>query len=114
MFLVGYGVGVFSSGFLIGGSWPLQIGWGYYGGGSGSGSGSRGFGIGNGVFHETGLGVFEWEVVFFVVFESDFGGNKCIQCWWVSSQDGNVSRFCEFFFLDQDCLRKIMGCKSGV
>ena len=49
MFPVGNEVGVFRSGFLVGGRWHLQIGWGVGGGGSGSGSGSRSFGIGGGM-----------------------------------------------------------------
>ena len=40
--LVGDGVGVFRSGFLVGKRWPVQVGWGFCGGcgcvGSGSGS----------------------------------------------------------------------------
>ena len=42
--------------------------------------------------------MFEWEDALFVVFESNVGGSKCIQCWWPSLQDGHASRFCEFVF----------------
>ena len=50
--------------------------------------------------YKTRLEVFLWEVVFFVVFGSDVGVNKYIQYWWVSSLDGDVSKFYECLFLD--------------
>ena len=50
----------------------------------------------------------------FVTFESDVSGNKYIQCWWVSSQDGDVNKFCEFLFSDQGCLGKMMSAKVVV
>ena len=114
MFPVGNEVGVFRSGFLVGGRWYLQIGWGVGGGGNGRGSGSRGFGIGGGLCYETRLEVFVREVVLFVVFESDAGVNKYIQYWWVSSQDGDESKFYKFLFLEQGYLGKMMGAKVVV
>ena len=50
---------------------------------------------------------------FFVTFESDVCGNKYIQCWWVSSQDGDVSKFCEVFVFGSRLFGKDDGCESG-
>lgn len=46
-----------------------------------------------------------------MAFVSDVSGNKCIQCWWVSFRDGDVSRFCEFLVLALGFLGKMMGAK---
>ena len=63
------------------------------------------------------LRVFEWEDMFFVAFESDVCGSKCIQCWRASLQDGRMNRVCFlslFLFLDCGRLGRMMDAKVVV
>lgn len=61
---------------------------------------------------EAGLGLFEWEDIILVTFESDVRRSDCIQCRWQSLRDGDAGGFCVLaFFSDRGRLRKILGAK---
>ena len=67
--------------------------------------------------YKAGLRVLEWEDMFFVAFESDVCGSKCIQCWRASLQDGHMNRVCFlslFLFLDCGRLGRMRDAKVVV
>lgn len=54
------------------------------------------------------------KAILLMAFESGVGKSECIQCWWASLRDGDVSRFCEFCFVFGSwSFGEDGGCKSG-
>ena len=96
-FLVGDEGRVFRGGIWVGGRWYRRFGLGFCDGSGGSGSG--GFGIGGESCYEAGLGLFEWEDVFLVAFESNVVGNKNVKFQWGSLWYGDMRRFLEIAFV---------------
>ena len=62
---------------------------------------------------EAGLGLFEWEDIILVTFESDVRRSDCIQCRWQSLRDGDAGGFCAGFFFGSWSFEEDPGCKSG-